>query len=382
MTGLDLGSGRVRFPLRSADSGNHTVLCRVITSAPIWFRSPQQASQGAFTMRRSIVFILVLLVGCSGAADDTTTTVASGPSTTAGSAVSTLATSTTIASSTMTVIADVVCYSLGSGPDQNDITITITGEPGNSFTGVFAWGSAGAELFDGVFDTLPSQFAYSNEVPGPGRVVVSNNAGERIEVPVRAGVCETVVPDTILEIDVFAFCFEGAEAVVEYTVTASPGIGAGGDVTVFVTAQNGNLIFAETFDGPVAEGSGAFGLGDRSGQITVNAVTSAGVASPISSLAIPDCAQALRIISAEATCISADAWELTLKVEGEPGVAGNYFYSWKGSVDGEVGEFRIDSDGTWEEALFWPGNVDGSVSLASFEDEGFGPVDVVVLACG
>ncbi len=340
------------------------------------------AQEQVFIVSRMLVLLLVLAVGCSGAADDITTTLASGASTTVGSPVSTLPTSTTFATSTMTVTAEVICYSFGSGPNQNDITVTVIGEPGNAFTGVFAWGSAGAQLFDGVFDSLPSQFVYSNEVPGPGRVVVSDSTGERIEVPVRAGVCETVVPDTILEIDAFAFCFEGSDAVVEYTVTASPGIGAGGDVTVFVTAQNGNLIFAETFDGPVAEGSGAFGLGDRTGQITVNAVSSAGAASPISSLAIPDCALALRIISAEATCISADAWELTLTVEGEPGVAGNYFYSWEGSVDGEVGEFRIGSDGTWEEALFWPGNVDGSASVASFEDEGFGPVDVVVLACG
>ncbi len=327
--------------------------------------------------------LLVLVVACSGGAgDSTTTSVVAGSASTTTPSDSTVVTSTTAAASSLEVTAEVVCYSSGSGPDQHDITITVTGDPGNTYNGVFAWGGGGAELFDGVFDSLPSQFSFSKTIAGPGRVVVSDNVGGRVEVPVRAGVCETVVPDTILEIEAFTFCFEGAEPVVEYTVSASPGIGAGGDVTVFVTAMNGTLIYAETFDGPMAEGSGGIGLGSRTGQITVNAVTSGGESSPISVQPIPDCAEALRIVTAEATCISADAWELTLEAEGEPGLAGNYFYSWEGSTDGEIGEFLIGPDGSWKEALFWPGKVNGQVSLASFEGEGFGPVDVDLLECG
>lgn len=333
--------------------------------------------------RLSGSIVLVFAVACSGAAGDSTTTSGvAGSATTTTPSASTLVTSTTATASSLEVTAEVVCYSLGSGQDQHDITITVTGDPGNTYNGVLAWGGGGADLFAGVFDSLPTQFSFSKTIAGPGRVVVSDNSGGRVEVPVRAGVCETVVPETILEIEAFTFCFEGAEPVVEYTVSASPGIGAGGDVTVFVTAINGDLIYAETFDGPVAEGSGGIGLGNRTGQITVNAVTSSGESSPISSQTIPECAQALRIITAEAKCISADAWELTLEVEGEPGLAGNYFYSWDGSIDGEVGEFLIAPDGFWKAALFWPGKVVGQVSLASFEDEGFGPVDVVLLECG
>jgi hypothetical protein len=247
---------------------------------------------------------------------------------------------------------------------------------------VLAWGSSGAELFNAALGSEPVEFSFSKEVPGPGRVVISDDLGERVEIPVKAGVCETVVPDTTLEIDAVAFCFEGGEPVVEYTVLASPGIGTGGDVTVFVTDIGGQLIYAETFDGPVAEGSGSIGLGDRTGRVTVNATASSGESSPISFLEIPVCAQApLIIVTAEAACISADEWELTLGVEGEPGVAGNYFYSWVGSIDGEVGEFRIDRDGFWGETLPWPGDVEGQVSLVSFEDDGFGPIDVDVLPC-
>jgi len=347
------------------------------------FRKPIVTRSAVTAARLSGSIILVLVVACSGASgDSTSTSAAAGSASTTTPSDSTLVTSTTAAASSLEVTAEVVCYSSGSDPDQHDVTITVTGDPGNTFNGVFAWGGGAVDLFDGVFDSLPSQFSFSKTIAGPGRVVVSDNSGGRVEIAVRAGACETVVPDTVLEVEAFTFCFDGAEPVVEYTVTASPGIGAGGDVTVFVTALNGDLIYAETFDGPMAEGSGGIGLGTRTGQITVNAVSSSGVSSPISFQTIPECTQALRIITAEATCISADAWELRLEVEGEPGLAGNYFYSWDGSTDGEVGEFLIGPDGFWQEALFWPGNVEGQVSLASFEDEGFGPVDVVILDCG
>lgn len=364
----------------------------------VWFRVPNSPIQSLKTgllyrapnrslgqrigeSKRWGALILVLLIACGGSVEPTSTTQPSIPTSDSTVAPSTT-TTTTVATALLEANAEVVCYSFGSGPDQHDITVTVSGEPGSSVNGVLAWGSSGAELFNAALGSEPVEFSFSKEVPGPGRVVITDDLGERIEIPVKAGVCETVVPDTILEIDAVAFCFEGGEPVVEYTVLASPGIGTGGDVTVFVTDIGGELIYAETFDGPVAEGSGSIGLGDRLGRVTVNATASSGESSPISFLEIPVCAQApLIIVTAEAACISADVWELTLGVEGEPGVAGNYFYSWVGSIDGEVGEFRIDPDGLWGETLPWPGDVKGQVSLVSFEGDGFGPIDVDVLPC-
>lgn len=331
--------------------------------------------------KRRGALILTLLVACGGSAEPTLTTSQSVP-TSDSTVASSTTTSTTAVTALLVVNAEVVCYSFGSGPDQHDITVTVSGEPGSTVNGVLAWGSSGADLFDATLGPEPVELSFSKEVSGPGRVVISDDLGERVEIPVRAGVCETVVPGTILEIDAVAFCFEGGEPVVEYTALASPGIGTGGDVTVFVTDIGGELIYAETFDGPVAEGSGSIGLGDRTGRVTVNAVASSGESSPISFLEIPICAQVpLTIVTAEAACVRADDWELTLGVEGEPGVAGNYFYSWVGAIDGEVGEFRIDSDGFWAESLPWPGDIEGQVSVVSFEDDGFGPIDVDVLPC-
>lgn len=328
-------------------------------------------------MKRSGALLLTLLIACSGSADTTTTVPASS---TSSSSTSSSSTTTTVSIADLAVTGEVSCETDDTG-QRNDITVTVTGEATARIDGVIVWGTGGAELFDGVVANAPLVFSFSKEGTGPGRVVVSDNFGGSIEVPIRAGVCETVRAVTVLEIDAVSYCFEGGEPIVEYTVSATPGIGRGADVTVFVTAIDGQLIYAETFDGPVAEGSGSIGLGDRTGRITVNATTSAGEASPISFLDIPVCVQApLRIVTAEASCLSTTEWEFTLEVAGEPGVLASYFYAWDGS-DAEGGDFAIGKDGTWSNNFPWPGEVQGEVSVASYEGDGVGPVDVDVTAC-
>lgn len=327
-------------------------------------------------MRITAAVALALVVAACGSETviDTTLPIQATVVTEATTTTTTVATSTTTSSTNaaptsqfdrITLVGE--CSSEPGETPSYQLTAQAFGQVESQGTGAITWnGSEIATL--GVELDKNGEWTETVDVaePGSGVLSVSSDGGAIIySASLSVSACEVAEPEPFYELTLAAgaYCLE-FYPYIEIVVDSEPYYDEDEPLVVLTFDTDDDVMVSEDTYSFVGDPL-SLDMGGVSGEVYLFAVDAFGTSSNAVTVSISECFIAdVSIISAIATCGPDEDWTLAVELNGRPGATGSMFYSWEGALDGEIWNFTLDENGSWNFTGSWPdGHIDGIVSL-------------------